>query len=140
MSDEEILEKAIRLAVEGGWKHRILGSDVDIILSEIADTDMHKMLGNSHYSIIFNKEFAKALWGEEHDCGAGYHKKREIMHIPAFKLSNGVERPAKDKEINLDYVSYCIHGTGKNWQYHLQMMVIADNPIKYLGENLGARK
>ena len=22
------------------------------------------------------------------------------------------------------------------WQYHLQQMVIADNPIKYLGENL----
>jgi hypothetical protein len=24
----------------------------------------------------------------------------------------------------------------ENWQHHLQQMVIADDPIKYLGENI----
>lgn len=50
------------------------------------------------YAIIFNHDFAKALWGGE------------IQVVPADPY------------------------TRVNWKYHLQQMVIADDPIDYAYE------
>jgi hypothetical protein len=57
---------------------------------------------------IFNHNFAKALWGEKHDALKEWRK--EIPDLP---------KP-----------------TSMGWKYHLQQMVIAPDPIKYLGEHL----
>lgn len=62
---------------------------------------------------IFNHDFAKALWGE--------YKPEEIP----------IGRPADGK-----YPDNLTHRGLRKWQYHLQQMVIADDPIKYLGENI----
>lgn len=58
-------------------------------------------------SLIFSHPFAKALWGEEQ-----LYTEREAWE-GNFKVR--------------------VHMTA--WQLHLQQMVIADDPIKYLGEN-----
>ena len=57
--------------------------------------------------LIYNHDFAKALWGE---------KLTNPIHI----YENG----------NMAKVQQTA------WQYHLQRMVIADNPIQYLKDNI----
>ena len=57
------------------------------------------------------QELAKALWGEE-----PYAK-----HYYMFE--NGTHWRERDDRL-------------PNWSWHLQQMVIADDPIKYLGENI----
>lgn len=58
--------------------------------------------------MLFNHDFAKALWPE---------------------VIDGVE-----------YKAYLLNEPKRTkrwiWQHHLQQMVIADDPIKYLGEHL----
>lgn len=57
-----------------------------------------------YFEIIYSHEFAKAFWGEE------------IKH-EHFKFTDG-------KEHNC--------GCDTWWEYHLQKMVISEDPIKYL--------
>lgn len=111
MSNQEILEKAIQKAIDGGWRYSeeydIGWADVDAVLNHY-----HFDLDHEHYDednylyFIFNHDFAKGLWGEHSSQG--------------FKLENGKFEPFGNE----------------GWQSHLRKMVIADDPIKYLGENL----
>lgn len=64
--------------------------------------------------LLFSHDFAKALWGEELDsciaCGRSH-----------------------------SYLGDCDAGCGNctpTWEFELQQMVIAEDPIKYLGEHL----
>ena len=98
MSNQEILERAIYKAIYGGWRAGELATYANILEAPI---------------IIFNHNFAKALWGEE-----PYAK--VIWPHPDYELQTGSTYLALTPL----------------WQYHLQQMVIADDPIKYLGENL----
>lgn len=61
-----------------------------------------------YMQLIYQHDFAKALWG---NMPPGYWNSMKI----------GEEKG----ELTI-----------KHWQYHLQQMVIADKPIKYLGEHL----
>ncbi|RTK93202.1 hypothetical protein EKI60_06250 [Candidatus Saccharibacteria bacterium] len=101
MSTQEILEKAIQKAIDGGWEHGIPADHLQIVEDKGGILFYYQ---NPPYDLIFNHDFAKALWGEE----AG------VLNFPEGK----------------------IHLQSPLWQYHLQQMVIADDPIKYLGENL----
>lgn len=60
--------------------------------------------------LIFNHDFAKALWGK------GIH----VMQTNKY-----FDTTYRTDEVNLP-----------EWKYRIQQMVIADDPIKYLGENL----
>jgi len=98
MSNQEILEKALRKAIDGGWNRLIVVTfynDLDGTTAEYIEP------------MIFNRGFAKALWGEEPEYGIKRY---------------GDERQDAGKFIP--------------WEYHLQQMVIAEDPIKYLGENI----
>ena len=97
--DKDILEKAIAKAIVGGWKYyegEEGQPDADEILN-IIQSSTHTIQCYEH--IIFNKGFAKALWGDDYIA----NKKMFANHA---------------------------------WQYHLQNMVISDDPIKYLADNL----
>ena len=59
---------------------------------------------NNYYGTIFSHDFAKAFWGES---------KCDCMQTP-----NGTLHKDNCKE--------------RDWQYHLQQMVISDDPVKYL--------
>jgi hypothetical protein len=83
MYDEVILDKAVQLAAKNGW-----------------DGDIER---SGYAPLVFNKDFAKALWGE----------------------SRKVALAGELREV-----------TNNGWQYHLQQMVIAPDPIKYLSDNM----
>lgn len=109
MTNQQILENAISLAIDGGWKPAPNTYSERFELNKVSrlnDSGFNFLLiGKSREpivtnDIIFNHDFAKALWGETHPI---------YDHIPNHL---------------------------KAWQYHLQQMVIAEDPIEYLGENI----
>lgn len=77
--------------------------------------------------IIFDVDFAKALWGEE------------VMI--EFKYENG---PRKSMDFDTPFGSVTLGSEEdafldigvKAWKYHLQQTATADDRIKYLGENI----
>lgn len=122
MSNNEILEKAIQKAIDGGW---VWPWDKDYLWFNFAgdDNDLELWNGGEYedattlhsYAVIFNHDFAKALWGEEpyehaSDGEAVYDKNGELRGMNVFHQYN--------------------------WAKHLQQMVMAEDPIKYLGENI----
>jgi len=88
------------------------GWDVDL---ETVLPEMRKMWSlyglqyTGYNGLLFSKDFAKALWGD--------------------KLTNVFIQCPNCRRRVKDYFP-----TG--WQYHLQKMVIAEDPIAYLGEHL----
>lgn len=106
MTHQQILTKAIQKAIDGGWYHEYI-SDLNWSSRDLSGWLLD--LGN-YPSVIFNHDFAKALFGEE-EPAMGYRR---------------------------DAGGYRVFGqpTTLGWKYHLQQMVIADDPIKYLGEHL----
>lgn len=115
MTNQEILEKAIQKAIDGGltgyWADRYKSckhlDEMEYLVNGNNIDD-----GKPVETLIFNHNFAKALWGEEKDYA---------RHMFLFK--DGTTWYEYDNTIS-------------SWQYHLQQMVIADDPIKYLGEHL----
>ena len=109
MTNKEILQKAIDKSYDNGFDlceffqiESMSSLDYDYYLEELIKS-------KGHYIIIFSHDFAKAFWGEEKydrycECNLEYPPK----HYYA------------DKE------------TLKNWQYHLQQMVLEGEPLKYL--------
>lgn len=130
MTNKEILEKAIRAAIEGGWNHYnlphwVVDSTAKFVVFDSWDSSKGEWKSRVSYNpqtevIIFNHQFAKALWGDEVTisdckCGADISKPHSIS-LGSGKHGQTVER----------------HG----WQFHLQQMVISDDPVKYLGEHI----
>jgi hypothetical protein len=104
MTNQQILEKAIQKAIDNGWQvPRSLSfmSNKEFLyyLDDVTNPTTLKWLKFKCNELLFNHDFAKALWGEE----------------TSIAISGG---------------------TMFAWAYHLQQMVIADDPIKYLGENI----
>lgn len=105
MNDKEILEKAIKKAIEGGWK-----PNMKFVFQTAPRHDAYEP--NSFtlelpQSLIFNPQFAKALWGDWPQL---------MKDVVPKGVKSVTDKPA--------------------WQYHLQNMVIAPDPIEYLGENI----
>lgn len=108
MTHQQILEKAIQKAIDGGFKPWFVSEALETswrvssslyIIEEFFK--LKKKYRHFNYqAIIFNHDFVKALWPDD--------GKR-------FETPDGVV---------------------KDWHYHLQLMVIAEDPIKYLGQNL----
>lgn len=94
--NKEILEKSLQKAIKGGlsnsgiisWKQHLI-------------TDDEETLRRFAPILIFNHDFAKALWPPDDETLEGFTSTDNPM-----------------------------------WQYHLQQMVIAQDPIKYLSENI----
>ncbi len=124
MTDKEIIEKAIQKAIDGGWKGEPLanGWGLTDYRKPVVDSDgaIWQYDGDGDWnevnaqSFIFNHDFAKALFGEE-------------LHHETFIVP---------KELNKRFAGTKDLDVKPAWQYHLQQMVIAEDPIKYLGDNL----
>lgn len=127
MTNKEILEKAIQKAIDGGF---VLGlpnwyiSDDNEAIAQVEldgewlPSDDYPSL--SFRDIIYLHEFANALWNEE-----PYYEFAEGDTVESF---DG-EKTEHDFQIT-DVLAIV------NWQYHLQQMVIAEDPIKYLGQHI----
>lgn len=105
MTNREILLKSIRKAEANGFKlsndKHTVGIEEDLLGLTPEDP---KLLG--YQSIIFDHNFAKALWGEENF----------------------------DYEIEVGFPDGTVYDVARlpTWQYKLQQMVLEDDPIKYL--------
>lgn len=106
MSNQEILTKAIEKAIAGGFDPTPLEWDKDTSAEKLAQYYSTCCTINEAYELFYNHDFAKALWGDNDD---------DRMVI--IGETNWRKWPLP-------------------WQYHLQKMVIADDPIKYLGDNI----
>lgn len=116
-----VLENAIQKAIDGGWKGigeyssvaLLTQTDTNVdVLSFIYDEDdyTYRQFQLPVMCVIFSHDFAKALWGEDN-------------YVELFN-KGGFPTPEKMMEYNA------------GWQYHLQNMVISDDPIAYLGANI----
>ncbi|GAA3418300.1 hypothetical protein GCM10022140_22870 [Rhodococcus aetherivorans] len=122
MSDKEILEKAIDRAVEGGWKNEEMYSADDHGLGvRLFNPGLGEYGGHEDVRVlIFSHDFAKALFPLD---GLKVTHSKGRMSTPTLgRVSPHTRRPARPRK--------------GSWQYHLQMMAIAENPIKYLGEHM----
>jgi len=124
-SNKSILERSIQKAIDSGWQPASANdawdwcdaqncryTDTGCIVDYSGESASH--LSSDDYlrhanTIIFNHDFAKALWGEE------------------FIPNGWVPFPGTGEAKEVMQVS---------WSVHLQQIVIADDPIKYLGEHL----
>jgi len=107
MTNETILKKAIEKAVKNGWlkDDKVKIETYALRLPTIMLN--HNMKGEKFltaYEIIFSHDFAKAFWGEE------------------WKEGDCIKQPADEMFLKPPL----------RWQYHLQQMVLEENPIKYL--------
>lgn len=121
MTDQQILEKAIQKAIDGGWLWKPFcgyGRSIEsknpsrTVLIECIEYDpgleeYSKDLNGKEYSLIFNHDFARALWSDA------------IAQFPV-----GISGDT----IHLNNI--------ENWKGHLANMVVADDPIKYLEQNV----
>lgn len=107
MTDTQILEAAIYKAIDGGWSFEIGDNEFVVWLDETHSPSVTQH-GDmlDHQRIIFDHDFAKALW-------PGY------INTATWEICQHSE-----------------HGDMPLMYWHLQQMVIADDPIQYLGENM----
>ena len=113
IDDKHTLEKAIQKAIAGGWTVNGWTDSEDFSWNIEEDGEFDTL--HMHYTglgedwwlnisaIIFDHDFAKALWGDE------------LIDV------NIGARGAYSIDL---------------WKYHIQNMVIADDPIAYLGDNI----
>jgi hypothetical protein len=111
MSDQQILEIAIRKATNRGYK-----DEPNYTMAWSYRNNNWVLPDKSYYAFIFDHHFAKALWGEARvdDDGILFRDEHDMIIPSKTKLST-------------------VH---RGWRYHLQQMVIAEDPIQYLGENI----
>ena len=123
----QILKKIIEKAIDNGWKQEVIskiyGNTESITSVDFAvrDTKKHMdlLIGNFIiYSrqMLLDHEFAKAYFGEATEWM--YLSHGEDMDIVS-KIPNKVEWHEDYEERN-------------GWQYHLQQMVLCEEPLDYL--------
>jgi len=118
-----ILGRAIQKAIDGGWDawgwpdFAVWGEDTVMFFDQMQEADPKKMVQHGNEvefpTIIFNHDFARAVFGD-----AGY------VVVGQYKTRKSVEINKPDRN------------PISSWQYHLQQLVIADDPIKYLADNI----
>lgn len=113
MSNQEILTKAIEKALVGGFEYRgfrhfkVYVPDLNWIeFNHGPSSATHSSL--EPFTLIFDHDFARALWGE------------------GYKTDEDGTPESPELGWLIDHI----------WQHHLQQMVIADDPIAYLGEHI----
>lgn len=100
---------------------RMMFSDFGVVYIEF----LHKMSQRSMYDILFNHEVAKKIFGEDDvclDCG-------EVLISRMYDYAS-----VQECSCNINPL------TQPSWQYHLQQMVISDNPIKYVYDYLKSKE
>lgn len=137
---EQTLERAIRIAVRNGWKGfeyepgYITGPNPSTLYLWKYYPDTHTFMGPGEFDfprldlneLIFNHDFAKALWGEGKNRYVGLI---ETGYYPSSVTGIDNERLPIEQWVKFN-----------GWQYHLQQMVIAEDPVEYLATHLPGDK
>jgi hypothetical protein len=118
MTNEQILQKAVEKAKASGWNMFDL-HDIDEwwVVDEVLCIRYESESFLGHYSVndvVFSHSFAKAFWGEQ------------LRRIDCYDLPNfETEDPQGAHWYSLPA-----------WQYHVQRLVLADEPLRYLEQFL----
>lgn len=121
----EVLAKAITKAITKGWNRRGMDSYEIVPLDDFSVHGVRLFTGSeleinlSVFDLIFSHDFARALWGEKllcAECG------RPMSVEPMF-CTNEKCIMHQDQESAVSKTA---------WVYHLQKMVIKEDPIAYL--------
>jgi hypothetical protein len=113
MDNQAILEKAISKAIAGGWlsgadySHYVRTNPDQVGLLFYPDDD-RTIEWHDWEWLIFNHDFARALWGDG-------------IRVESIRVNGGPPE---------------YYDSSPAWKSRLQEMVIADDPITYLGEHL----
>ena len=131
MTDKEILQKAIEKVMivenkdiylcqkEFYATHNIKKENVaeELFCDQLNEEPQATFLNLSKvYHLIFSHDFAKAFWGKEMVGTTG----KKISEVKPKTISGIVSN------------TYKITGAKPEWKYHLQQMVLEENPIQYL--------
>ena len=130
MTNAEILKKAIKKVQKNGLDCELSGSG-NVVKMFRGKDETNEM--PTIFEFIFSHEFAKAFWSNNFVCifcGQSEYETKET-HTPDIHerttlcVNCGVE--AMDKN------EFPEQGTMLRWwQYHLQQMVLEEEPLKYL--------
>lgn len=114
MTDIDILTAAINKATAGGWAPW----NVAITVEPFDDTYCVCIDGSNWplETIIFNHDFAKALWRDPIVVN-----QKQIDRLNSGKTVELTKKMKPFKDI---------------YKAHLMQMVVAEDPIKYLGDNI----
>lgn len=107
MTNQEILKKAIEKAVRNGWKP--MGKLFAYVPNNKFWVEAFAKECKKEFGIsgiLFDKDFAKAFWGTWESSEEGLNDKNYADTL--------LER----------------------WQYHLQQLVLEEDPIKYLSNHV----
>ena len=132
-SKKDILTKGIKQAIENGWKYKgfnIIKSKIlpnKVILIDFDESwfvpadeyneekiEPYNTRAFSINDLIYDHDFAKALWGEKED----------YLDVEVINPEIGGHYDTQEQPPLAAY------------KKHLAQMVIADDPIKYLGEHI----
>lgn len=125
MDKKDVLERAITKAIAGGYKpdgitemksYKPTIRNGQAWVRWFNDSGQEVIQDLEH--VIFNHDFAKAIWGDF----TATHNGTDISS--ATDWSKHIDDRVVIKQMG--------------YKYHLQQMVIADDPIKYLGKHLEA--
>jgi len=121
ITQEYKLKKIIEKGVENGWKNIEEISTIQVtkdsvfLLKSYAPKHIFFDVGE----ILFDKSFAKAIWGEED---------AEMDNNNAWvSSSSDIDDLGKKKQVTMG---------GKLYELHLMKAVISDDPIDYYYENM----
>ena len=108
MTDKDILYNAIKKAVKNGFEIGFPLTDIEEVLEN------NKYITPSiYYWIIFNHKFAKAFWKCEH----------KLKPYKSGTFYDQCEKCGAIRPLGLEF---------ENYHSHLQSMVVAECPLKYL--------
>lgn len=127
MTKQQTLKKAIQKAIDGGWKNALEGYGDDILVYAMSGQIGEPYSAPSVEELIFNKDFAKALFGEK-----WLPITEGVQDGGQFSDFGSHERTKDWQEMLFSTWDYVMPA----WAYHLCQMVVADDPIAYLGENI----
>lgn len=104
MTDAQKLEALIQRAIEGGYTYSGCYQDFNgkLMLDMKEEQWVTVFEAENDYSIIFNHDFARALFGDTPEYEA------DLYRPEAYQI------------------------TLKHWEWHIQQAVTSDNPIDYM--------
>lgn len=118
-----ILGRAIQKAIDGGWDDfdttewwKVYYAYGDRLMVEFRPAQDAMGMFYSYKDIIYSNDFAKALWGDGKE-----------VEVP--EIGGGTYTHFLWNELGTVLPRYA-------YQWHLQQMVISDNPIQYIADNL----
>ena len=118
MTDIEILKKAIEEALHNNWEQMLPFVPTWALEQANEDRLTQHIIKTYGKSIIFSHDFAKAFWG-----GEVILEKPDYITAPKGSYCRNCDAGEEDIMIATPAIA---------WQYHLQQMVLEENPLKYV--------